>query len=310
MSGMAMREYLLYDSESLKIATGPYPEVNLLDMLVFVKLNKLIIKSYWIPKVWKKSGDALYKSFQESERDLHQVALKVMSKKEIKKINDTILNWKAEHPTQYRVEKIRLGDFAQVASSTNEQKQEEGRGISLSNLLVDTRGAVQAVDQMVLVANRGIFLAQYLPALVRLQTRIGVQEVIDDVLLRMSSTKSIGETVQKARPVLTEMSSLSKDLRLLTIEANSLLKTYKEEFPGGVNATKNLQELHQIVDKSQEIIHDIDKSQDVKVIETLKTILREMALLGVLFIFIVCAIIFGFWWLGLQLFHRKKQHPL
>lgn len=301
----AMKEYLLYDSEALKISTGPYPEVNLLDMLTFIKLNKLVIKHWWIPKVWGKDGAPLLKSFRESEKDIDQIALKIMSKDEIRQVNKLIIQWRRKNPKQFRVEKIRLGDFAEVASLSGQQRQEEG-GFSLSNLLVNTKSAVKAVDQMVLVANRAIFLAQYLPTLVRLQTRIGTQEIIDDVMLRISRTKTNLKGVKEVKPIMASMSSLTKDLNSLTDEVSGLLKTYKSEFPDGINATENLKEIHRIVDTSNSLVKELKAVRaDENVLSRIKKDFRDtLIFIGLLFI-AVGAIISLFWWTGAYIVKRS-----
>ena len=48
----ALRKNLLYVSSALEIATGPDPEVNLLDMIVFIHLSRAALEKHWIPVLY------------------------------------------------------------------------------------------------------------------------------------------------------------------------------------------------------------------------------------------------------------------
>ena len=50
----ALRKNLLYVSSALEISTGPDPEVNLLDMFVFVRLCRTALERHWIPRFYRE----------------------------------------------------------------------------------------------------------------------------------------------------------------------------------------------------------------------------------------------------------------
>lgn len=183
LSETSYRQYLLYDSEALKIVTGPYPEINMLDMLVFVKLSKAAVKEYWIPKVYHQSGKGLLDSFEESEADIEKLAGQLISKEQLTQVDLLVDKWRKEHSKERRVEKIRLGEFSEFITQSKEAGHSEG-GFSFGQMIVDTQSAISAVDDMVLVANRGMFLVQQLPFLVRLHARILAMEMTSDFDLR------------------------------------------------------------------------------------------------------------------------------
>jgi len=60
---LALRRLLLYGSSTLDIASGPRPEVNVVDMLVFVSLSRQTLENYWIPKVFGDDGLPLTAAF-------------------------------------------------------------------------------------------------------------------------------------------------------------------------------------------------------------------------------------------------------
>jgi hypothetical protein len=307
MNRLTMTEYLLYDSEALKIVTGPYPEINLLDMMVFIKLNRLLIEQYWIPKVWGPKGETLLSAFLNSEADINSIARNVMSNNEISKINKIILSWRKNHHEQFRVEKIRLDDFSKVVGKAIQQQQQEKGGFSLSNLIVDTRSAVKSVDHMELVANRGIFLAQYLPTLIRLQTRLGFNEIADDLALRLGNMDKSFAGIGNVPPMIDSISSLTKDLDVLTKDAKALIATYKKEFPTGIRATENLKEIHGVVDKSHVLLKEFKsvKGMDSDLFITLKKALWESLIYIAMVMVLVGTVLTVIFWTGFYVVKRK-----
>jgi hypothetical protein len=210
LSETSYRQYLLYDSEALKIVTGPYPEINMLDMLVFVKLSKSAVKEYWIPNVFHESGKGLLKAFDESEMDIEKIAGQLITEEQIRKVDTLVLEWKKHHANQRRVEKIRLAEFSDFISYSKDAGKTDG-GFSFSELVVDTQGAISAVDEMVLVANRGIFLVQQLPFLVRLHSRILAMEMVDDFSFRFGAfaqSAGVARQAQESPGLLMKMEAL------------------------------------------------------------------------------------------------------
>lgn len=273
-----IRQYMLYDSEALKIATGPYPEVNLLDMLVFIKLNKMTVKNYWIEQKWKSKGDLILQAFEDSERDIDQIAGTILTPEQMAKINNGVVDWINMHPNQFRVEKIRMNEFAKVASLSAEVK-DKGAGI------FNIKGAVKAVDQMVLVANRGIFMAQYLPLIMRLHARLGVSEIVDDLSLRFNQLpldRKIGRSVASVgslSPMLDSAVELTGDMKVLSKDAHGLLNSYHQVFPNGINATENLKMIQSIVVETNDLVDEMKSSNNLNfsVFEKVKSEFKSMA---------------------------------
>ncbi|MFL5784524.1 MAG: hypothetical protein ACJ76H_07950 [Bacteriovoracaceae bacterium] len=285
-----LRQYLLYDTEALKIVTGAYPEINLLDMVAFIKLNTLVVRDYWVPKVWKKDGVKLLGSFRESERDIDSIARKILSKDQIESMNRAVRAWREQYPDHVRVEKIRFDDFSSLAGAN----KDEG-GFSLKGLLVDTKGATIAADQMALVANRGIFLAQAMPSLLRLQTRVGVAELGDDLGHHL---KRFDHTMKE----LNGMSPVLSSLNELTVNTESLVKTFRKEFPKNKNGglTKNLSEIRQIVDKSSVLVSEIQRMEEnnKNVPSLIRNELKEIILYAGLIFVIAGSLVSAVWWFG------------
>src|SRR5262245_55347456 len=75
----ALRKNLRFVWAAIEIATGPYPEVNLLDMIVFVRLCRAVLERYWIPELYGNSGRDLAEVFARSDEELSEVVEKALS---------------------------------------------------------------------------------------------------------------------------------------------------------------------------------------------------------------------------------------
>lgn len=305
----SLREYLLYESESLKIATGPYPEVNLLDMLVFIKLNKVVIRDYWIPKHYGKAGNQLWKAFQVSEDDIEAIAKKLMTDEQLKQVDELARQWFKKNPGQFRVEKIRIGDFSGIASKVNNGAGNFLETLSISNLLVGTKSTVKAVDQMVLVANRGIFLAQHLPGLIRLQARLGTNEIMDDVSIRMSKSQDLWSKINETQPVVNDFTGLVAQLNELVLNTKQLAGKLPKAASGGANWSDDLKEAHGIVNTLNSMLTQINNHQPqrAQMLQALKEEFRASVWFLALVVVLIGLCVSIFWWGGAYIVKKRLK---
>lgn len=170
-----LRRVLLYQASVLDIASAPYPEVNLLDMLAFVLLARQTLEDYWVPEVFGDDGQPLIAAFDHSIRELWQIADKILTAAEQEQVRSVVEAWLQDNPGQYRVEAVRLFHFSDVAASAASERAKRTRG-----LLSSVKTATQSADDALLLAERAMFLAQRLPFVLRQQVRVGAQELFGD----------------------------------------------------------------------------------------------------------------------------------
>ncbi len=180
VSDAAMKGALLYVSSAIDIATGPLPEVNLVDLLVFLRLCRDALERHWIPAVYGAQGRDVVAAFTKSEEDLWEVAATVISSSQKQDLESLIDDWRAENPGQFRVEGVRLDDFARRAGRVERERAERAKG-----LLSGVKSATQAADQALLLAERAMFLVNRMPFLVRFQARVAVREIVSDIVTRL-----------------------------------------------------------------------------------------------------------------------------
>lgn len=218
-----LRRALLYDANALEIATGPVPELNLLDTLVFVSLVRTAFERHWLPEVFGARGEIMLHALTTSSDDAWGLADKFLLPEHIDQLRDQIQAWQASHPGQCRVESVRLADFSELAARPD-------RGKAGLGLLANVRMASQAADQALLFGERALFWAQRAPALLRLQARLGALELTSDGLGQLGRAEQLmgrsGELLGRIRdlePLLARAVDMTDGMKQLFAEAESAL---------------------------------------------------------------------------------------
>jgi len=70
---------VLYASAAFRIAAGRRPAANLLDMVVFITLGRMVVEEYWQPKVYGEAGRPLLDSYRRLEREIWAIAGRVLA---------------------------------------------------------------------------------------------------------------------------------------------------------------------------------------------------------------------------------------
>ena len=172
----ALRKNLLYVSSALEIASGLDPEVNLLDMIVFVHLSRATLEKHWIPVLYREMGADLAAVFARSEKELEALAEQSLTSAQQTQLLNVVDTWLAENPNQFRVEGIRLADFARMAGNAASERAMQTRG-----LLSSVSTASRAANQALLLTERGLFLLHRMPSVWRLQARLAARDLMADL---------------------------------------------------------------------------------------------------------------------------------
>lgn len=174
---VSVNRLLLYCSSALDIATGPIPEVNTVDMAVFLALSRTVVASHWIPNLFGDEGRALLAAFVSAEHELREISDTFMSASQQQELNELIRDWLAANPGRVSVEWVRFQDFVRIASDIESARAKRARG-----LMGSVKSATQKADQAMLLAERALFLSHRLPFLLRLHVRLCVPETLTDSL--------------------------------------------------------------------------------------------------------------------------------
>ena len=230
----ALRLALIHQSTALDIASGPLPELNVLDMLVFLSLSRNALERYWNPQVFGEPGAELLAAFHESERALSPIAAKLLSPQQRADVRALVRAWQQAHPDQHRVEAVRFIEFSALAGQVSIDQAKRASG-----LLSQVKAGTQAADQALLLGDRAMFLAQRMPFLARAQARLGVQETVSDTLDRMGEVEAMFDRVPEARHLVGDLAQLisdakgaAREARLVLVEAEPLFAIVAGRSPG------------------------------------------------------------------------------
>ena len=235
-----MRQVLLYQSSAVDITTEPQPEVGLLDMLVFITLSKESFESYWLPKVFGAAGQGINQAFQQSESEVWAMASQVMSPAQQNTVKSLIRQWQNDNPGRYKVEGVRLTSLAQHAGALAEAQAGQAGG-----LLAGVSSAVERIDEALLMANRGFFLAQRMPFLLRLQARLLTTEILDDL---------------SASGVIAESGGIAQKAGTAALEGKSFVQSIYPLIPNAGMLSQYLGGTERITDKSLALVTALQRS--------------------------------------------------
>jgi hypothetical protein len=240
-----------YYSAALDVALGALPEVSVLDMLVFLRLSRSVIERHWKPKIFGDSIDPLLQTFRASEQKVWEFSKTLLKEKDRQTLIWLIDHWLELHPNTIHVEMVRFGQFAERAGEVSAEMSERAKGVVGS-----VRGATMVVGQGLLLGERAMFHASRLPTVIRLQTRLGAMEVIDDSL---NNTKSITQALERLPdpdPVIRDLTALTSQSSALLRESQATIEALKPLLGDqGVGAT--IDSTNRLADKSLELVHEV-----------------------------------------------------
>ena len=190
-----------YSSNALFIASGPYPAVSLLDMVVFVNLLRVTIEREGHEIV----GDAIEplaraaRRYQKQVWELSALSLTPAQQAELRNVIDS---WIAANPDRGYAEAVRFGEFA---SELDETQRKKAKG-----LLSQIRSATATADDALQLAERLTYFFQRAPAIWRLHGQLGYFEIMSQPEMRilLQDSSSIAASVDRLSTSVSEVSSL------------------------------------------------------------------------------------------------------
>jgi hypothetical protein len=196
-----IRSQLVYSvADAFTIAAGPNPTAAFLDMVVMVTLGRMVFEEHYAKKYGSKVAP-LVKGFQTAERDIWQIADRVLTKKQQKELMAMIRDWRRKHSDVVIFSLVRFSDF------------EEGRGVSDASGTKSTGGlfqsvakATEQVEEMRLLAERGMYLGTRMPLMTGAFADIwlsqwainpDVKKILTDLHHLSGVSQSLAEVVEK-----------------------------------------------------------------------------------------------------------------
>jgi hypothetical protein len=177
----ALRKTLGYISSAIEIATEPYAEIALLDMLVFIRMCRTVLDNHWIPTLYGEDAHELSDAFAKADAEIEDIADRALDVSRRVHVESLVDAWLADNPTQVRVEGIRLADFASGAARAAADRMLEAKGI-----LSSVKTATAAANEAMVLVERALFLLHRMPEVWRFQARLASREILGDSIAQVS----------------------------------------------------------------------------------------------------------------------------
>lgn len=153
------------------IATSESPAAALLDMVVFVRLNRLAWQTEGLGH-WGEDARPVVDALTMMEREAWTLAARVLDAQQRRELREVIDEWRATHPTGQWVTWVRLSDFGDLGQKTALRQIRGSTG-----LLGQVQSALGHMDQLRATAERGIYFAKTAQAMIGIQFDMIVREL-------------------------------------------------------------------------------------------------------------------------------------
>lgn len=158
---------------AVDIAIGPNPELNLIDMMVYVTLSRMLMEDYWVPTVFTEQGGILTKAFRDMEEDIWSVGARVLDPEQREELRGVIVKWREHNPDVHMVTGVRFGNIAPQAGNSRLADMQKPGG-----LLGQMQRANDAVDEVRLLSERLIFLMKAMLPLSQYQAEATLSDIL------------------------------------------------------------------------------------------------------------------------------------
>jgi hypothetical protein len=205
-------------SNAYIIAGESDPDVALLDILSMVTLGRIIFEEEGLSKY----GDSVQQITQGlliAENDIRKIAALVLAPDQLAELMSIIESWREENPGLIFYPPIRFSDFAAGRRESRLTKSEGQKGLFKS-----VEAATEQVEEIRLLAERGMYLATRMPQLSGLYADLWLARLIESPY---------------ASGILADISTLSKAADRLAAVAEKLPDKIAKERNATINQAIN-----------------------------------------------------------------------
>lgn len=166
-SVLSLASYSL--SSAFTIAAEPSPVGALLDMITMVTLGRMIFAEDLLPR-YGPGLQPVIDVMRKAEADIWLVASNVLTEAQLQKLRSLIGKWRASNPEIEFFPSIRFNDFSAMRGS----EADEAAG----GLFKSVNAATQQVEEVRLLAERGMYLGTRMPMLTGLFAGVFFSQMI------------------------------------------------------------------------------------------------------------------------------------
>ena len=182
------------------IAGESDPDVALLDMFSMVTLGRIFFEQEGQSRYGKKIVPVM-DGYRRAEADIRNVAAKVLTPDQLLNLMKIIKRWRRENPEVKSFPLVRFSTFAADRRESTLSKAEDPEG-----LFESVERASETVEEMRLLAERGVYLSTRIPLLfglfgdlwlTRWMDNPDLQKALADLSHLSQGTSGLGATIEK-----------------------------------------------------------------------------------------------------------------
>ena len=187
-------------SSAMIIATGSNPTANLLDMVVWVTLERMAFEENWLPR-YGQPVEPILAVTRELEEEIWSMADRVFTPAQQQDLRELIQEWREKHPEQIYIS-VRFRDFSEIAALVDAGPSAR-RGSLFSLLFLDPFAGLDPTTKQLIqtryFAERALYVMERMPRLLRWQTELVVAQTLStpDVQLLVSNTTRFAQTAEQ-----------------------------------------------------------------------------------------------------------------
>ena len=156
----------------VSLAADVKPEVSLIDLMVMTRLERTKWAENWCDQfMGEQSAETLRGAQADIERDIWSIGAEYLSQHELDKLTTIIDAWRRDHPDRKYLTRVRLDTIAQMRGESEFTKKVSG------GLFAPVSEAAQAAEEIKLLGERGIYLAERMPLLIAWQAEVLVYDL-------------------------------------------------------------------------------------------------------------------------------------
>ncbi|MFC1882153.1 hypothetical protein ACFL2S_11735 [Thermodesulfobacteriota bacterium] len=190
-------------------AAEPNPQTALLDMVAIATLGRMIFEDN-IRRRYGKPIEVYAKGFGELEKDIWQIAAKILSIEQQHEVRGLIVEWRKQNPDKIIYNYFRFSDFAADRRKSTLVKKDQTGGLFKS-----VQQATQQVEETRMLAERGLYLATRLPLLTGAFSEVWMTSLLvnPDALKILQDLHSLTDVSQRMATVAEQLpGQLMKDI--------------------------------------------------------------------------------------------------
>lgn len=189
-------------SANVEIAAGPYPGIALLDMIVLTSLRRIVWEEYWIPEVFGEEARPSLSVYREAEKDIWNIAAKIMTPEQLDELAKVILDWRKRNPNQVSVNYVRFDDFGDLGLKPSMRKLTVPGG-----LFASVKEATMVAQDIKVSIDRAFYLMSRMQLVLSFQIELAYVE-----MLFQPEADGIVDTTQRLTGVTERYAEIAENL--------------------------------------------------------------------------------------------------